>query len=346
MEYQTLLPIYKTQDWHKYNLAKTNEKRLFYELLNELCQLIPEPIYEFGRPKIPIKDLVFVSALKLYNAYSLRKIDYDIKLAEKSGYIKKAPHYNQLSKFFNQESTYYLLQKLLTITALPLKELEDSYSMDASGFGSYQYDRWMKVRFKKNKDGKLNTKGWRNYVKGHVCIGTRTNIICSAEVTYGNLSDVKQAEKLLEPLKIFNPKEVSADKAYNSKRIFQMIDSLGAIPFIPYPSSRNPENGRNQPEIWIKMYKLFKDHKELFMAKYHKRSNVETVFSMVKMRLGEFLKSKKYETQRNELLMKFICHNICCLIQEIFENNIQIDFNAYDKLIKENREDERTIKFE
>jgi len=47
---------------------------------------------------------------------------------------------------------------------------------------------------------------------------------------------------------------------------------------------------------------------------------------MIKMRLGEFLKSKNYEAQKNELMMKFIVHNICCLVSKIFENNIHIDF--------------------
>ena len=41
MEQQLTIPTYETQEWAKYNLAKTNEKRLFYELLNELCRLIP-----------------------------------------------------------------------------------------------------------------------------------------------------------------------------------------------------------------------------------------------------------------------------------------------------------------
>ena len=197
--------------------------------------------------------------------------------------------------------------------------------MDASGFGQYSYDRWMRTRFSKP------TTEWRNYVKGHVCIGTRTNVICSAEVTYGNFSDVRQAPKLLEPLKMFNPKEVSADKAYNAKLIFQIIDSMGATPFIPYLKNRNPEANKNNPEIWIRMYNLFKNQKDLFMRKYHKRSNVETVFSMIKMRLGEFLKSKNHEAQKNELLTKFLCHNICCLVQEIYENKVQIDFKEkYD----------------
>lgn len=330
MEYQTLLPVYQTQDWHKYNLAKTNEKRLFYELLNELCQLIPEPTYEFGRPRVPLRDLVFVCALKLYNGYSLRKIDYDIKMAEAAGYIKKAPHYNRLSEFLNEETTYHLLQKLITITALPLKELEDQYSMDASGFGSYQYDRWMRTRFQKPKTE------WRNYVKGHICIGTKTNVIVSAEVTYATRHDSKEAENLLKPLSMFNPKEVSADKAYNSKKIFQAIDSMNAIPFIPFPSSRNPKS-KNSPEIWIRMYNLFKNHKETFLNRYHKRSNVETVFSMIKMRLGEFLKSKTYQAQCNEVLFKFLVHNICCLIQEIYENHVEVNFKKFDKLIKENQ---------
>jgi hypothetical protein len=53
---------------------------------------------------------------------------------------------------------------------------------------------------------------------------------------------------------------------------------------------------------------------------------VETVFSMVKMRLGEFLKCKTFDSQRSELMMKFICHNICCLVQEMFERGVKIDF--------------------
>ena len=33
-------------------------------------------------------------------------------------------------------------------------------------------------------------------------------------------------------------------------------------------------------------------------------------------------------------MMKFICHNICCLIQEIYENNVHVDFrNAMLKFI-------------
>jgi len=332
MDTQITLPTYESQDWHKYNLAKTQEKRLFYELLNELCSLIPEEVHEKGRKPIPVKDLVFTSALKLYNGFSLRKIDYDIREAEMCGYIKKKPHYNRLSEFFNHNLTYLLLQKLVTITALPLKELEDDFSMDASGFGSYQYERWMRTRFARPKTE------WRNYLKGHVCIGTRTNVICSAEITYGNFNDGKQAPILLSQInRNFKPKTINGDKGYSSYKIMQLIDSIGAQPFIAF-QDRVIKESKKAPEIWNKMFRYFRDHKELFLKNYHKRSNVETVFAMVKMRLGEFLKSKNYESQRNELLMKFIVHNITCLVQEIFERDVKVDFKECMNSYKEPKE--------
>ncbi|MEI7719281.1 MAG: transposase [archaeon] len=268
-------------------------------------------------------------ALKIAGRFALKE-DIDFGGSERLCYqgrerndlkqLRKYITLDALIPFFNKEATYELLQKLITISALPLKELEDAYSLDSSGFGSYQYERWMRTRFYGPKTE------WRNYVKGHVCIGTRTNVICSAEITYGNESDVKQVPKLLEPMMMFSPKEISGDKAYNSRKIFQLIDAMNAVPFIAFKSNTNP-NPKTSPEIWTKMYNLFRSKRHIFLESYHKRSNVETVFSMVKMRLGEFLKSKNFIAQRNELLTKFLCHNICCLVAEIYEREIHIDFN-------------------
>lgn len=291
---------------------------MFYKLLHELCQIIPEPRYEFGRPAASPRDLFFSLGLKLYSNYSSRKIVSDLEHAKGCGYIKKAHHFNTLTDFLRYSTTYDLLCKLLTISAMPLKELEDHYSLDSSGFGSYQYERWQKAKYQTKR-------GWRNYLKGHICIGTRTNVICSCSITPGNFSDIRQAPRLLEQTNAnFKMKEVSADKAYSSHRLFKLIESYNAMPYIDFKN--NACASENSPEIWKTMFKYFEEHKEEFMSRYHKRSNVETVFSMVKLRLGEHLKCKNFESQRNELVMKFICHNICVLIQEIYENKISIDF--------------------
>jgi hypothetical protein len=51
--------------WSKYNQAKCNEKALFYILLDELCNLVPEPYHDKGRKPFPLRDLLFCSCLKL-----------------------------------------------------------------------------------------------------------------------------------------------------------------------------------------------------------------------------------------------------------------------------------------
>jgi transposase len=62
------------------------------------------------------------------------------------------------------------------------------------------------------------------------------------------------------------------------------------------------------------------------MRHYHKRSNVETTFSMIKRKFGERLRSKTEEAQTNEVLCKILCHNLCCVIQSMYELGIESDF--------------------
>ena len=323
MEKQIKLLIEKkhTQEWSKYNLAKTNEKRMFLELLYDLSKIIKEPKYQFGRPPIPLKDFFFCAGLKLYSNYSGRKAMSDYRFAKDANYIEKVPHFNTLKDFFNCRATYDLLSKLLIISAIPLKKLEDKYSIDSSGFGTYTHERWNRVKWGKNVN-------FKNYLKGHIIIGTRTNIICEAEITPGNFSDVKQATPMiLKASANFDIKEFSGDKAYSSKMIHRILQSIGAMPYIPFKHNTT-EPTKNSPEIWNQCFLMFRDKNEEWKEHYHKRSNVETTFAMVKRRLGEHLLSKNYIAQRNELMMKFICHNICCLIQEMYERGVIINFKS------------------
>lgn len=52
------------------------------------------------------------------------------------------------------------------------------------------------------------------------------------------------------------------------------------------------------------MYHKFQYNKEEFRDHYHKRSNSETVFHMIKEKFGEDINSKKHTSQLNETLLK------------------------------------------
>ena len=69
-EVQTLtetLTVKKTysQDWPAYNKAQTVEKDEFQKLLHELCGNIEAPVQTFGRPRLPLADIIFAAALAL-----------------------------------------------------------------------------------------------------------------------------------------------------------------------------------------------------------------------------------------------------------------------------------------
>jgi transposase len=74
------------------------------------------------------------------------------------------------------------------------------------------------------------------------------------------------------------------------------------------------------------MYRQYMANQDEFMRHYHKRSNVECTFSMLKRKFGERLRTKTTTAQHNEVLCKVLCHNLCCVIQSMYELGIEPNF--------------------
>jgi transposase len=77
------------------------------------------------------------------------------------------------------------------------------------------------------------------------------------------------------------------------------------------------------------MFHHFGLHRADFLAHYHKRSNVEGTFSMIKAKFRDHVRSKTAVAMVNEVLRKIICHNICALIQEMNELGIDAVFASH-----------------
>ena len=88
-----------------------------------------------------------------------------------------------------------------------------------------------------------------------------------------------------------------------------LIDDVGARAFIPFKSNSLPvpRNGRNPDDLWEKAYHFYQLNRAEFLDFYHKRSNVETTFSMVKAKFSGALRSKTATAQVNEVLVKILC---------------------------------------
>src|ERR1041385_6667036 len=60
-----------TQEWSAYNKAQTNEKEHFLAFLYDLCKGIDEPVQTFGRPRLPLADIIFSAAFKTYSTVKI-----------------------------------------------------------------------------------------------------------------------------------------------------------------------------------------------------------------------------------------------------------------------------------
>jgi len=67
------------------------------------------------------------------------------------------------------------------------------------------------------------------------------------------------------------------------------------------------------------------------MMRYYKRSNVESVFNMIKRKFGTHLYSKSEIGQINDILCKALAHNARILIHKYHENDLKLDFKCCKK---------------
>ncbi len=311
------------QDWPAYNTAQTHEKSELQGLLYELCRSLPEPEQHRGRPRLSLADIIFSSTFKVYSTVSGRRFMTDLREAKARGYLTKLPSYNSVFRYLEAEALTPYLYQLITTSSLPLKSVESKFAVDSSGFSTGQFMRWLDVKYGKKEDRRM-------WLKVHLICGVKTNIVTSVEISDGYANDYHFFKGLVNRTgeSGFNMKEVSADKAYLGGENLLVTLRHGAIPYIPYKSnSQIQTNYGPKSELWTRMFHFYNFHREEFLEHYHKRSNVETTFSMIKAKFGQRLRSKTLTAQVNEALCKVLCHNLCVLIQSALELGIEAAFD-------------------
>jgi len=309
-------PTYR-QDWPRYNLAATHEKEDAARLLRGLCDGIrqerrPGP----GRPRALLSDVVFSAVMKVYVGFSGRRAASDLRALETLGFLDAAPAYNTIFKYLEDPALTPILKALVEESAMPLRAVESDFAVDGSGFSTCNYERWFDHKYGR-------TRRANKWLKAHIMTGVRTNVVTAVEITDGEANDSPQFTKLVKSTATrFVVKEISADKAYSSKGNARTVEAIGAASYIPFKSNATGDG----PELWQRLFHFYSLNRADFLAHYHKRSNVESTFWMVKSKFGGSLRSKTPTAQVNELLAKFVCHNLAVLVSSVYELGIQPKF--------------------
>lgn len=315
-------PAYR-QNWPAYNAAQVNEKAKFQALMSDLCRGIQEPPRPPKRGMQPFKlaDMVFAVTFKVYSTISGRRFSSDLSDAHAKGHLSRLPHYNTVFTYLENPALTPVLRSLIAESARPLRPVEVDFAVDSSGFATSRFVRWFDHKYGKP----MQEYDW---VKCSVMTGVKTNIVTAVEIDERYAADCPRFVPLLNGTVAsgFRINEVSADTAFSSYENHEAVAAVGGTPFIAFKSNANPKH----PGMYEKMFHYYSLRRDEFLGHYHKRSNVETTFSMIKAKFGDALRSKTDTAMVNEALAKVLCHNVCCLIQSMYELGIDPVFWGED----------------
>jgi transposase len=307
------------QDWPAYNAAQTNEKAKFQTILRDLCRCVPTLPRKpgAGRKPVPLSDMVFAATFKVYSIFSGRRFQTDLDEATEKGYLSRPVRYNTIFDYLDNPILTPILIALIQRSSLPLKALETDFAVDSSGFTSCRFVKWFDHKYGVPRQE-------HDWVKVSVMTGVKTNIVTAVEVDERYAADCPQFSSLVQKTADggFTLREVSADAAYLSYENMETVASVGATPYILFKTNTTAAEGG----VFEKMFHLYNLNRENYLKHYHKRSNVESTFSMVKAKFGDHLRSKTDTAMVNEALCKILGHNICCLIQSHYELGVAVEF--------------------
>ena len=277
------------QNWSAYNQAQTKEKFMSLKILHEAVESIGIKTYgkSRGRPPFELKDMIKCCCIKVFNGFSARRTIPELEIAHILRYISKKPHFNSIINYMNNPYITSFLKEIITKLSIPLAPYEKRFAIDATGFSTFNRDKWVKVRLQHVRH--------RDYKKLNAFCGVYTNIITSAKVTNGKEADSPHFRELLHNIaKDFKIKEVSADAGYLSRDNAEAVEEIGAKPFIM--PKKNTTTKRGGLSAWGRMIRLFQQNES------------------------------KFRIQENEILCKVICHNISVLVSAVFELGLDLNY--------------------
>jgi transposase len=307
------------QNWPVYDACQMTEKDRFQELLVDLLKGIEEPEQpKSGRRRTSMKDMIFAACLKVFTGFSARRFACDLRDSHDKGHLSHLMHSVQVCAFLENELMTPFLTQLVERAALPLRSVETTFAPDSTGFSTSRFVRWYDEKYGCERSG-------REWVKAHAMVGTKTNVITAVVIEGPTAADSPQLKALVETTVAngFKLGDVPCDKAYLSHENLELVAKHGGTAIIPFKSNSIPGEAGT---LWEKMFGYFMINRGEFLNRYHQRSNAESTFSMVKAKFRDHVRSKTDVAMKNEVLCKFLCHNIVCVHQAIAELGIEGKF--------------------
>jgi len=210
--------------------------------------------------------------------------------------LKVVPHFTTLQKFLTriQSLTFrIILNNVIRILHQNGDKIRIT-SIDSTGFTSSYASHYYSKRINKLR---------KNFIKASIAVDSDKLIVIGWKFSKQPVHDSQHARSLINQVqRITKSKCYTMDKGYDSENIHKYIrESIGAGSVIPVRKwNGNIYSGKYRME----MFENFNEEK------YGQRNMVETVFSMIKRKYGDTVRSRKYYNQTKEIKIRMILHNL------------------------------------
>ena len=144
----------------------------------------------------------------------------------------------------------------------------------------------------------------RRFLKCTIGAELRKQLIVSVKIRRGPCDDGRDFRPVVMKAHAIKPIKLGlGDKGYDAEKNHVLLrEELGAMSIIPARNEDVPvcrTKGRYRKEM----------KRGYSKKKYHQRSRVETIFSVIKRTMGDEIRSVKTVAQNNEMRTKIICYN-------------------------------------
>lgn len=218
--------------------------------------------------------------------------------------LSRIPHYTTIQKAAARLSNGMLI-RILESFVIHCRIRKIFAGIDSTGLShgqsSYYYTKRARLR--------------RKFVKISVAADMRRQIICAVKIRHRRRHDSIDFVPLLQRTASMVPiRTVVADRGYDSENNHLAAENMGIQNTIIRPKYET-----------LQVYKTKGFHRKNMKRNfdwdtYHQRSKAETIFSVIKRMLGEYVMSRHIITQNREVMYRVIAYNC----YRITRNNLVI----------------------
>ena len=207
--------------------------------------------------------------------------------------LSRIPHYTTLQKAAAR-LTHGMLLKILESFVLQTRIRKLFAGIDSTGLShgqaSYYYTKRARLR--------------RKFVKVSIAADMRRQLICGIKIRHRRRHDSLDFVPLLQRVTRLAPVSVVvADRGYDSEQNHIATQNLGIQNTIIRPKYETLQVYRTKGLHRKQMKRRFD------WESYHQRSKAETIFSVIKRMLGEYIMSRYILTQNRETMYRVIAYN-------------------------------------